>query len=255
LATYASATGKLLRDSAVLETAGVLSASGLAVRATRPVVSVSDPAAPINYRLGTTTIPQAGGWLANASYDGVNVNADDITAMSSYLQQNTQYGNLAFFTAPATANPRAHSRVLLIDNAGSMTLAGSIIERNRTTPMGEWITIPYSAGLFTGSGSMTWTVTAGGVTTLAYMLIGRTAFVFFNITGVVGGTASSDLYISLPFNPTISSPSNARIAGTTAQAALAYFLVGSSKMGFQPFAGGNHTLQTMALQGMAVCQV
>jgi hypothetical protein len=122
--------------------------------------------------------------------------------------------------------------------------------------MGEWITIPYSAGLFTGSGSMTWTVAAGGVNTLAYMLIGRTAFVFFNVLGAVGGTASTDLYISLPFNPTISSPSNVRLAGTAIQAGLAYFLVGSSKIGFQVFAGGNHTIQpTMALQGMAVCQV
>jgi len=224
IAAYADATGKLIKDSGLDMSAPVFAGNPQA-----PAFTVNSPT-PIIY------------FIENDQ--GVNLKNWQLYAEAQTFRLHTLADNFGGLV-----------QALTVARAGNLAMTGAVTERGRATPMGEWITIPYSAGLFTGSGSMTWTVAAGGVTTLAYMLIGRTAFVFFNITGVVGGTASSDLYISLPFNPTISSPSNARIAGTTAQAALAYFLVGSSKMGFQPFAGGNHTLQTMALQGMAVCQV
>lgn len=64
---------------------------------------------------------------------------------------------------------------------------------------GAWITAPYASGNFTGNGSMTWTVDAGDVTTLAYRLSGRTLVMAFTIvTTTVGGTLNSDLKITIP---------------------------------------------------------
>jgi hypothetical protein len=137
-----------------------------------------------------------------------------------------------------------------------LSMPGKFYERGRTTPMGEWITIPYSAGIFTASGSMLWNVPSAPLT-LAYTLVGRTAYVFFNIAGSFTGTASTDIFITLPFNPTISCPTIGRVATVSPHLfALVYFLVGSSKLGIQPFAGGNFALSAnCAVQGFAVCQI
>jgi hypothetical protein len=61
---------------------------------------------------------------------------------------------------------------------------------------GAWITPAFSAGDFTGSGSMTWTVSSGDVVTMTYRLSGRTLTVVFSLdTTTVGGTASFGLLI------------------------------------------------------------
>ncbi len=59
-------------------------------------------------------------------------------------------------------------------------------ERGRTTPMGEWITPPYVATDYSGTGGMTWGVDLADVVTFAYMLIGKTMFVngVWNTTSV-----------------------------------------------------------------------
>ena len=119
---------------------------------------------------------------------------------------------------------------------------------------GNWVTIPYSAGIFTASGSMTWTVSVAP-STLAYTIVGRTAMLFFNIAGTIGGTASTDLFVTLPFNPTINTPGLCRLAGASAALGLTYFLVGQSKFAVQPNAGGNHVLGVVNVQGTAFCQV
>jgi hypothetical protein len=64
---------------------------------------------------------------------------------------------------------------------------------------GAWITPTFSAGAFTGTGSMTWTVDAGDVTTFAYRISGRTMILaFYLLTTTVGGTPSDPLLITIP---------------------------------------------------------
>lgn len=64
---------------------------------------------------------------------------------------------------------------------------------------GAWITPAFSAGDYTGLGSMTWTVDAGDVTTCAYRLKGRSLSIMFQIlTTSVGGTPSAQLQRAIP---------------------------------------------------------
>jgi hypothetical protein len=64
---------------------------------------------------------------------------------------------------------------------------------------GGWISQSFSAGSFTASGSMTWTVDSGDVKRLAYWLKGRTLFVqFAALATTVGGTASFALVVAAP---------------------------------------------------------
>ena len=61
---------------------------------------------------------------------------------------------------------------------------------------GSWITPTFAAGNFTASGSMTWTVGAGAVTTMKYKLSGHTITVAWSIGATTtGGTASTQLLI------------------------------------------------------------
>ena len=53
-------------------------------------------------------------------------------------------------------------------------------ERSRTTPMGEWITVPFAPSMFhTNAG--TWTVGFAAYITVAYMLVGKSITVRFYI--------------------------------------------------------------------------
>ena len=76
---------------------------------------------------------------------------------------------------------------------------GGYKERSRTTPLGEWISVTYSAGNFTANGSMTWTVDSGDQQTYAYMLVGKTMILAFSIvTTTVGGVANNRLQLAIP---------------------------------------------------------
>lgn len=65
--------------------------------------------------------------------------------------------------------------------------------------VGGWTTPAFSAGDYTASGSMTWTVASGDVETFAYTIINKLMTVVFKInTTTVGGTPSTTLKITVP---------------------------------------------------------
>jgi hypothetical protein len=66
--------------------------------------------------------------------------------------------------------------------------------------IGRWTTPTFAAGNFTASGSMTWTVAAGDVSTYAYAYLGPTTMVvaFVILTTIVGGTPNTLLKIAIP---------------------------------------------------------
>jgi hypothetical protein len=64
---------------------------------------------------------------------------------------------------------------------------------------GAWLDTPYSASNYSGSGSMTWAVSAGQQTFNRYVLNGRTLQWLVYIEGAtLAGTASTQLYVRLP---------------------------------------------------------
>jgi hypothetical protein len=68
--------------------------------------------------------------------------------------------------------------------------------------MVQYSPVAYASGNFTGSSSMTWTVSSGGQVTYSYAILGRLMIVFFTITGTVGGTVSTSLQIAIPAGKT-----------------------------------------------------
>jgi hypothetical protein len=62
---------------------------------------------------------------------------------------------------------------------------------------GQWIAAPYNAVYFSGSGSMTWAVSAGNMSTFRYRLQAKTLSIVVDIQGTtIGGTPSTDLLLS-----------------------------------------------------------
>jgi hypothetical protein len=85
---------------------------------------------------------------------------------------------------------------VFITRTGSVLTQADYYEKNRTTPMGHWIDVPYNAANFTAS-TGTWTVESGDLYVYSYCLIGKTCIVslFVNATSV---SASAALYVAIP---------------------------------------------------------
>jgi hypothetical protein len=81
----------------------------------------------------------------------------------------------------------------------NVTFGGSIAERNRSIAMGAWQNVPFSAGNFTGAGSMTVTLTSGDQVRYRYMVIGESMWVEVDLRGIdIGGTPSLSIQIAIP---------------------------------------------------------
>ncbi len=76
---------------------------------------------------------------------------------------------------------------------------GTIAERGRTVPIGEWIDIPYGSVAFAGNGG-TWTVQAADQSRYRYTLIGKTLWLDVTLlsTSVAGGVST---LLNLPMPP------------------------------------------------------
>jgi hypothetical protein len=62
-----------------------------------------------------------------------------------------------------------------------------------------WVVVPFNAANFTGTGGMTWTVTAGNVFRFAYQVTNKTCLVSVYLNGTaIGGTPAIELRITLP---------------------------------------------------------
>jgi hypothetical protein len=83
--------------------------------------------------------------------------------------------------------------------ATSMECTNGYFERARSTRLGEWTSVAFAAGNFTGYGAQTWTVASGDQRRFAYTRVGKTITVsFWIITSDVGGTPDTFLQITIP---------------------------------------------------------
>lgn len=75
----------------------------------------------------------------------------------------------------------------------------ALYERNRPTPLGEWDSVAFAAGNFTGTGTQTWTLTAPDQADFKYTLIGKTMLVKVQLAATsVGGVAATGLQVVIP---------------------------------------------------------
>lgn len=104
---------------------------------------------------------------------------------------------IPYFTGANTASLADFTSAARTFNAAASVAA----EKDILFP--AWTTPAFSAGNYTGSGSMTWTVDAGDVTTFAYMINGKMMTVSFYIIGTtIAGTPSDTLRIVIPASKT-----------------------------------------------------
>lgn len=172
------------------------------VTGTRPEVRLFDLSGSRFGRLVVLTSSQMA-MTQNLVYSGSGVDFTlDDTSKSGWLARLIDSGQTDTFTisrASAGANPRTVTDLLTLYSSGLLAVTGGYLERGRTTPMGEWIAVAFSAGNFTGSGSMTWTVEVGDQVTYRYTLNGKTMTLSFWINATsVGGTPDTQLRIAIP---------------------------------------------------------
>lgn len=98
-------------------------------------------------------------------------------------------------------------------------------------PASDWVTPTFSAGNFTASGSMTWTVEAGDVIVYRYKMISADTMVlqWFINTTTVGGTPSTGLRIAIP---------NSKVSSDSHSTTCRNFDSGTGVIGFVEVANG-----------------
>jgi len=92
-----------------------------------------------------------------------------------------------------TATPSA-----LLHINGNALFGGTLTERGRSTPLGEWIDVAFNASDFSATSGSTWNITSGSILSNSYTVIGKTMIWVFAATNcTVTGTAPT-LTIALP---------------------------------------------------------
>jgi hypothetical protein len=240
IARFDLATGKKIKNSPIasISDAGGLTGAmgGITITDTRPEVVLATPGTLGKARFasnigGTTLISQ------NVTFDGANRNLDDITQPG--IEWNLYNGIIQMLSAAAGANPRTFLVMFAI------RADGSIIERQRTTALGEWTAVPYSQANFSTNSAATWTIDAADQVTLAYTLIGKTMILsfYFNSTSI-GTPAPTELRITIPGGYVAAKSmqtATLRFFDATWQAGLCVVGAGANYIGLQKIASGAWT--------------
>lgn len=92
--------------------------------------------------------------------------------------------------------------ILTATRAGDVKVIRDLYEKQRTTPLGHWVQIPYDVANFT-SDAGAWSVPSGNVLTYDYMLLGKTMWLAFLLTGGSITGSPAGLRLQLPSGYTI----------------------------------------------------
>jgi hypothetical protein len=126
---------------------------------------------------------------------------------------------------------------------GTISSSGAFFERSRSTAMGEWTSVAYSAGNFTAPLGMTWTVDSGDQITYAYSIVGKTMFlaVYLDTTSIVC-TCAPTVNIAIP---------GGFIAAKKIQSAALMFDNGVAKAAYNRVAASGTTVE-VGIDGTAL---
>jgi len=112
---------------------------------------------------------------------------------------------------------------------------------------GAWTTPAFNAANYTGSGSMTWTLTSGDVQLNKYVVIGKTVHWHLVLTTTtVGGTPSTGLRVALPAGLSLVGASRGVYwyLDNATEGFGGYVMVGSYVEFFKSNSGANWTAST-----------
>ena len=121
--------------------------------------------------------------------------------------------------------------------------------RMRDVEPGKPIAVEFSAGNFTGNGSMTWTVESADQETFTYQQRGKTVKIWLSVnTTTIGGTPSTTLMVALP-NSFVSSvltymPVSVVVDAGTAALGVAVTGAGGTLLAFNRADGGSFSAAT-----------
>jgi hypothetical protein len=243
IARFDLTTGKKIKNSPIasVSDAGGLTGAlgGVTITDTRPAVVLVTPGTVTKARFcsnvgGTSLIS------ANVTFDGGNRNLDDITLPG--IEWNLYQGQVQMLVGTAGANPRTFTVAFAI------RVDGSIIERYRTTPLGEWIAVPYSQSNYATNSAAVWTVDSADQAVLAYTLIGKTMILSFYLnTTSIGTPAPTELRITIPggFIAAKSMQASARLFDGSWVSGICVVVNGTNYIGIQKIASGAWTANSV----------
>jgi hypothetical protein len=148
-----------------------------------------------------------------------------------------------YFQALDDAQGAVQNTPLILNRSGDAIVGRDIYEKVRSTALGHWISVPFSASnFFANAGGGTWTVGSAAVLRNRYALIGKTLIWSFYISwfsgsNTVAGTVTS-LGMTVPggFTPAATQ----LLAGAfTTEAGGIYFTVTGATLVVSRVAGGN----------------
>jgi len=155
----------------------------------------------------SSNIPRLDGNGTNVFTGGYALNLNNVRPKIGFLETdapannqrwNFVVDNQTFFVEALDDGGTTVGQPWTLNRFGDERIARELYEKGRSTPMGHWIDIPYSSGLFTSSAGA-WVVDAGDFAGLSYTLVGKTLWLQFFLIGTTLTIQSQDLMIALPF--------------------------------------------------------
>lgn len=145
---------------------------------------------------------RASGYVVTAAVWNAVLNklTDDGNTYSGAFNGSSVAGTTGSFSSTlAVTGASTLTGAVSMGSTLALTAAGGTIkERGRTTAMGEWIAVSFSAGNFDAISTAEWTVDSGDVDSNRYMLVGKTLWWNLRVgsTTVVSGDEGLDYLIA-----------------------------------------------------------
>jgi hypothetical protein len=154
----------------------------------------------------------------------------------------------AAFDSGATA----HSNPLTLTRGGDARVWGDLYEKNRTTPIGHWVQVPFHPNNFGAN----WTITADAVLSNEYTIIGRTVIwnlyiAWFTGTSTIGAGQTS-LMITNPLGGASSASMSPFARCVNAGVSIDVFGEPGGNLTLYPKDGAPFTAGTLGLVGQVI---